>query len=67
MASIYQAKIHPLIPSVAYFAASPWIWDQNWPWDLIIYRENFELVHFPSVLIEGAGAGSGPSAAAWVS
>jgi hypothetical protein len=61
MASIYQVQIHPLIPSTAYFA----FWDQNWPWDVIIYRENYELVHFPTVW--EAAAGGGESAAAWVS
>jgi hypothetical protein len=47
---------------------SIWFSLQNWPWDLIIYRQNYELINFPAV----GGASSQPSAggasaAAWIS
>jgi hypothetical protein len=47
---------------------SIWFSLQNWPWDLIVYRQNYELINFPSV--GGASSQSsagGPSAAAWIS
>jgi hypothetical protein len=64
MGSIYHAD-EWRIPSAAYFAASAWFWDQNWPWDAIIYRENYEIITFPKAV--PAAAEPSPTAIAWVS